>query len=235
MNLNTNQKLIIGIIIVVIIGINAVVYDSFLVGPDLTEGKRNILVLCVDESETRPGMGAVDMGFIIEMNNGSIKKVVPFYPGGKRHPTESEPAEAGSGKLLLHDSLWDADNSKGMRLAKEIIEQSYDKNIDAIIAINTEAVDAIINALKPIEFNNGTLEVNAIGFVREKTQLRGSSMDRGTAVKTLTYAIVKGIKNENKRTKLSKVFIEQYGKGNIIVEPSGSFLNLIDKSLKSDS
>ncbi|MGL4669777.1 MAG: DUF4012 domain-containing protein, partial [Methanobacteriaceae archaeon] len=145
MNLTTNQKLIVMIAIVSIVGVSTAVYDSFLSGPDLSLGDKKVLVLAIDEGEPREGMGAVDMGFIIEMKNGTIKKSTPFYPGGKTHPSESEPAAAGvGGNLLMHDSFWYADNSKSMRLAKEIVEYHTGEKIDVVVAINTKAVDAII-------------------------------------------------------------------------------------------
>ena len=49
------NKLIIAVMIVAAIGILAIVWGTFLGGPDLAQGNKKILVLAVDESETRPG------------------------------------------------------------------------------------------------------------------------------------------------------------------------------------
>ena len=58
--MNRTRKLIIGVIIVVLIGLIAMIAGTLFLGSDteLTEGSKNILVCAIDESETRPGMGA---------------------------------------------------------------------------------------------------------------------------------------------------------------------------------
>ena len=219
------KKLTIAIIVVVAIGILAVVWGTFLGGPNLAEGNRTILVLAVDESEPRPGMGAVDMTFVVKMKDGSITKYSPVYPGGMAHPSQSEPAEAqaqGAGaRLLLHDSLWYEDIPQGMQWAKEIVEANTNHTPDAVVAVNTEAMDAIINAAN-IETN-----LSAADIVRENDQLHGGSMTRGEAVLSLVRELSKAATNETTRNAMVQVAFDQYSKGNIIMIPEGSFVGLM--------
>ena len=71
----------------------------------LSYESKNVLVLASDKEEQQNG--AVDMAFMIHLENGSIANYTPVYPGGMTHPSKPEPAEAGvGGNLLLHDSLW---------------------------------------------------------------------------------------------------------------------------------
>jgi len=41
-------------------------------------GEHNVLVLCTDPSENRPGVGAVDMAFVIKLNDGKLGKLQKF-------------------------------------------------------------------------------------------------------------------------------------------------------------
>ncbi|MGL4669776.1 MAG: DUF4012 domain-containing protein [Methanobacteriaceae archaeon] len=225
MNLSKKQIILIAIAVVIIGAVAALAATIFL-GPNITTGEKNVLVLAVDPSEKREGMGAVDMAFIVKMENGNVKKTTPFYPGGKKHPTEPEPSAAGvGGNLLMHDSLWYADNSKGMRLAKEIVEHNTGEKIDAVVAANTAAVDGIINASKPITIKGQSVEISAIDLVREEQNSGG--MSRGDAVKALSSALLQAAQDPAKKDKVTQVIIDQYNAGNILVEPSSAFLGFI--------
>ena len=225
------NKLIIAITVVAAIGILAVVWGTFLGGPDLSQGDKSILVLAVDEGESRPGMGAVDMAFVVNMKNGSISNYTPVYPSGMRHPTQSEPAEAqaqGAGsKLLLHESLWDSNTQQGMQYAKEIVEANTNMTPDAVVAINTEALDAIIKSAGPIKVNGQETNISAIDLVRENDELHGGSMSRGEAVMALASALSTAANNPEKRNAMVQVALDQYSKGNIVMIPQGSFVSLM--------
>lgn len=222
------NKLIIAIIIVAAIGILAIVWGAFIgMGPDLSQGDRKILVLAADETEQRAGIGAVDMAFIVHLKNGSIAKYSPVYPGGLTHPTESQPAGAGSGKLLLHDSLWYEDNEKGMELAKEIVESNYNVTVDGVVAVNIEGLDAIIDATGPVKVNGSEVNISAVDLVRENDELHGGSMTRGEAVMTLAKALSTAANNESTRNAMVQVALDQYSKGNILMIPQGSFAGLM--------
>ncbi len=122
------KKLIYAILIILLIGFIAMVISSifFNNGADLLQGNKNVLVCAVDESEKRPGMGAIDMAYIINLKDGEIIHYDPLYPAGLTHPNVSEPQEAqaqGAGsKLLLHDALWSSNARQGALYAKEIVE-----------------------------------------------------------------------------------------------------------------
>jgi anionic cell wall polymer biosynthesis LytR-Cps2A-Psr (LCP) family protein len=231
--MNKNKVLIIAIVIVAVVGIGVIAYGFFsgtIGGPDLTNGKKNILVLAADEGEKRPGLGAVDMSFIITLENGSIKKYTPFYPGGKTHPTASEPAEAqaqGAGsKLLMHESLWYEDNQAGMQLAKEIVESNTNVTIDAVIAANTEAIDAIIKSAGELTVDGQSINISSIDLVRENDQLHGGTMTRGEAVLNLARAISKAATDPNKRAAMVQTAIDQFSKGNIVARPENALMDL---------
>ena len=148
--MDRTKRLIITILIVVFIGLVAIIADSLFIGHDneLTQGNKNILVCAIDEGEDRPGLGACDMAFIVHLENGTLKNYTAIYPGGMTHPNASEPLEAqkqGAGSaLLLHDAFWDADNDVGMNYAKEIVEYQINITIDSVVAINSQALDAIL-------------------------------------------------------------------------------------------
>jgi uncharacterized protein DUF4012 len=225
------NKLIIAIMVVAAIGILAIVWGTFLGGPDLAQGDKKILVLAVDESETRPGMGAVDMAFMIDMKNGSIANYTPIYPSGMRHPTQAEPSEAqaqGAGaKLLLHDSLWDTNTEQGMQYAKEIVESNTGLKSDAVVAVNTEALDAVISSAGPIKVNGQESNISAIDLVRENDELHGGSLSRGEAVLALAKALSTAANNQTSRDTMIQAALDQYSKGNIVMTPQGSFVSLM--------
>ncbi|KZX15326.1 hypothetical protein MBCUT_15670 [Methanobrevibacter cuticularis] len=225
------KKLVIAIIVVAAIGIGAVIWGTFLAGPDLSAGDKSILVLAVDESEPRPGMGAVDMAFMVELKDGSIANYTPIYPSGLRHPTQAEPAEAqaqGAGaKMLLHDSLWDTNTEQGMSYAKEIVEHNEGVKVDAVVAVNTEALDAIISSAGEIEVNGEAVDLKAIDLVRENDELHGGTMSRGDAVMALASALSEAANNGANRDAMIQAALDQYSKGNIVMVPGGSFMGLM--------
>jgi flagellar basal body-associated protein FliL len=62
------KKLIIAILLVVLIGLLIMIAGAlFFSGPDLTQESKNILVLASDKTE-QPN-GAVDMGFMVHLEN----------------------------------------------------------------------------------------------------------------------------------------------------------------------
>ncbi|MBZ9571514.1 DUF4012 domain-containing protein [Methanobrevibacter sp. TMH8] len=225
------NKLIILIMVVAAIGVLAIVWGTFLGGPNLAQGDKSILVLAVDEGEKRPGMGAVDMAFVVEMKNGSIANYTPVYPHGMRHPTQAEPAEAqaqGAGsKLLLHDSLWSNDTEQGMEYAKEIVEANTNFTPDAVVAVNTEGLDAVIAAAGPIKVDGKEANISAVDLVRENDQLHGGNMTRGQAVMALASALSTAANNPTTRNAMVQAALDQFSKGNIVMVPQGSFVSLM--------
>lgn len=226
------NKLIIAILFVILIGLIAIAASHIYFQEDLTEGEQNVLVLAIDESEKRPGLGAVDMGFMVHLENGTIKNYTPVYPHGMRHPTVQEPAEyqsAGAGQmLLLHDCFYWDDPQKDLQYAKEIVEHSNQSmKVDAVVGVTTAGIDAILEAASPIEVKNQTVTVKAIDLIRENDQLHGGGMSRGEAVKLLVKGLVKASKDPNKKSKMINAAMDQYSQGNIVVYPKGVFVKLI--------
>lgn len=213
------NKLIIAILVVILIGLLAVVAGHIYFQNDLTEGDQNILVLALDESEKRPGIGAVDMAFIIHLENGTVKNYTPVYPHGLRHPSVEEPAEyqaVGGGKmLLLHDSFYWENSQQDLRYAKEIVEYNKSVKIDAVVGVSTVAIDAIIQSASPITVGNETLSVSGIDLIREKDKLYGGGYSRGEAVKLLASGLAKAAGHPDKKSKMIEVAMDQFSKGNI--------------------
>ncbi|MBQ7927263.1 MAG: DUF4012 domain-containing protein [Methanobrevibacter sp.] len=229
--MDRTKKIIIAIIIVVLIILVAIIAGTLLISQnkELSEGNKHILVCAIDESENRPGMGACDMAFIVTLDNGTLKNYTAVYPGGLTHPTAKEPAEAqaqGAGSaLLLHDSFWDADNAVDMRLAKEIVEYNTNIQIDSVVAINTEALDAVLNAAGTININGTPTTVSGIDIIREEDW--GQGVSRGNAVLDIVKAAAREAKNPDKKTAMINAALDQYSKGNIIMDEEGAFAGLL--------
>ena len=229
--MDRTKKLIVAIIIIVLIALIAIIASALFIShnSELNDGNKNILVCAIDESEDRPGMGACDMAFIVTLDNGTLKDYTAVYPGGLTHPTASEPAEAqaqGAGpKLLLHDAFWDEDNKLDMRLAKEIVEANTKIKVDSVVAINTKALDAILHAAGPIEVNGNVTTVSSIDIIREEDW--GQGVSRGEAVLNVVKAAAKAAKNPDVKSAMINAALDQYSKGNIIMDQEGQFVGLL--------
>lgn len=229
--MDRTRKLIITIMIIVLIGLVAIIAGALFIGHDseLSQGYKNILVCAIDESENRPGMGACDMCFIVTLDNATLKNYTAVYPGGLRHPTAAEPAEAqaqGAGsKLLLHDAFWDADTNKDMQLAKEIVEFNTGKTIDSVVAVNSEALDAVLKAAGPIEVNGVNTTARGIDIIREEDW--GSGVSRGQAVLDIVKAAAKAAGDPEIKSAMVNAAIDQYSKGNIVMDQEGAFVGLL--------
>ena len=226
------KRLIIAILLVIFIGLLLVIANALFLGgnDELTKGDKNILVCAIDESETRAGMGACDMAFIIYMENGTIKNYSTVYPGGMSHPTVEEPAEAqsqGAGSaLLLHDAFWYEDNEQGMQYAKEIVEYNTNVTIDSVVAINSQALDAILAAAGPIEVNGELTTASGIDIIREEDW--GNGLSRGDAVLEIVKAAANAAsKDDTVKSAMVNAALDQYSKGNIIMDEKGAFAGLL--------
>ena len=230
--MDRTRRLLIAILIVVLIGLIAIIAGALFIGHDseLTQGDKNILVCAIDESEDRPGMGACDMAFIVHLENGTLKNYSAIYPGGMTHPTASEPQEAqsqGAGSaLLLHDAFWDEDNAVGMQYAKEIVEYQTGTPIDSVVAINSEALDAILSAAGPLEINGQTTDASGIDIIREEDW--GNGVSRGDAVMGIVKAVANAASNNpDVKSTMVNAALDQYSKGNIIMDEQGAFAGLL--------
>lgn len=231
MIMNRTKKIILAIIIIVVIGLIAIIAGALFIGhnADLAKGDKNILVCAIDESESRPGMGACDMAFIVSLDNGTLKNYTPFYPGGMTHPTASEPEEyqqqgAGSA-LLMHDAFYDSDNKKGMQLAREIVEYHTKKKIDDVVLVNTAALDAVLHAAGPLEVNGVQTNASAIDIIREEDW--GQGVSRGDAVMDIVKAAAKKAKDPDAKSAMINAAIDQFSKGNIVMDEQNAFMGLL--------
>ncbi len=229
--MNRTKKLILAILIIVLIGLGSIIAGVFFISENsnLTTGDKHILVCAIDESESRPGMGACDMAFIVTLDNGTLKNYTAFYPGGMSHPTAAEPAEyqkqgAGS-KLLMHDAFYDADNAKGLQYAKEIVEYNSHVHIDNVVAVNSEALDAVLAAAGPVEVNGNVTNASAIDIIREEDWNQGVS--RGQAVLDIVKAAANKAKDPDVKSAMINAALDQYTKGNIIMDQQGDFAGLL--------
>ena len=124
---------------------------------------------------------------------------------------------AGSA-LLLHDAFWDADNEIGMQYAKEIVEYRTNTKIDSVVAINSQALDAILAAAGPLEINGKITNASGIDIIREDD---GSGVSRGDAVMAVVKAVAKAASdNPNVKSAMIQAALDQYSKGNIVMDNS---------------
>lgn len=229
--MNRTKKLIISILIVVLIGLGSIIAGALFLGDTsiINTGDQHILVCAIDESEPRPGMGACDMAFVVTLDNGTLKDYTAFYPGGMTHPTAAEPEEyqqQGAGaKLLMHDAFYDSDNSKGLQLAKEIVEANKHVHIDQVVAVNSEGLDAVLAAAGPLEINGTVTNASAIDIIREEDWNQGIS--RGEAVLNIVKAAADKATDPDVKAAMIDAALDQYSKGNIIMSGPGDFATLL--------
>ena len=224
------KKTAIIILLIFIAGIMLVAYEYKTTSADVNvlQGDHDILILCADPSEKRPGIGAVDMAFVVHTTDGNIKKVTPIYPGHMAHPTASPPQylkdTQGVNKLYLHDSLWSADVENGTKLAQEIVQYNTGYKTDIVVVVTPDAIDALIKSIGPIYANGTDVTGSSISFVRNEQYNEG--MSRGKAVESVMNPMMKAIKDKNKFSALLQVATTQYAKGNIVVVPKDAFVKI---------
>ena len=225
------KKLIIAILLVILFGLLTLIAGTLFIGPDLTQGSMNVLVLASDKYE-QPN-GGVDMAFVVHLENGSLVNYTPVYPGGMSHPTKSAPGNIG-GKMMMHDCLWDG-TPGGMQNAKEIVEANTNFSIDAVVIIYDEGLDYIIDSIRPFYVDGKECNLSAADIVRENDGYNGypgsggvsGNMSRGDAVMVLVKALSNATKDPNKKSTMIQAAMDQYSKGNIIMTPQGAFAKLL--------
>lgn len=225
------KKIGIVILIILLAGISFVAYEYFTTSPqeNLMKGDHKILLLTADPSEPRPGIGAVDMAFVISTHDGNIVNATPVYPGYLTHPTAAPPQylkeSQGVNKLYLHDALWDKDVEKGSKLAQEIVEYNTGMKTDTVIIMTPEAVDAMIKTIGPVYVQGqGYVSGDSINFLRNEQY---GGMSRGNAVESLMKSILSAAKDPSNRNALLKTAFSEYTQGHIVVVPKDIFTKLL--------
>lgn len=193
---------------------------------NLSTGNINVLVLCVDPSEQRGGMGGIDTVIVLSFKNWKINGIKPVFPANMYHPTAIPPLSLQQhharckvpSHYYLHDCLWEPDNAQGAKLAKETFEYNTGIKTNFVIMINPQAVDAIINALGPLKVQGqGYVNGSSIDLIRDEQYTQDIS--RVNAVKSLANSIHIAIHNTSKYPEVLLAILTQYIKGNIVVVP----------------
>ena len=228
--MNRTKKLIIAILIVVLVGLVASIFGALTSGPDLTQENSEILLLTADKYEQ--SNGGVDMAFMVHLENGSFKNYTPIYPGGMTHP--SQPNPVGGGNMRMHDCLYNGIDD-GMQYAKEIVEANTNMTPDAVVLVYDEAVDRIIDCIRPLKINGEVSNLTATDIIRENDAYNGYSgndmvtgtMTRSDAVMVLAKALAKSAGDPDKKSKMVETALQEYSQGNIVMQPQGSFTKLL--------
>ena len=226
-----SKKLIIAILLVILIGIWTLIAGALFMTPDLTSESKDILVLASDKYEQ--SNGGVDMAFMIHLENGSLVNYTPVYPGGMSHPTQPAPGGLG-GRMMMHDCLWDGVDV-GMRYAQEIVEANTGMHSDAVVLLYDEGIDSILDSVRPIYVNGEVSNLSAVDMVRQNDAYQGypgnenveGNMSRGDAVMELAKVIANLTKDPDKKSKMVQTALNEYSKGNIVMQPQGSFTKLL--------
>ena len=226
------KRLILAILLVVLVGLLASIYGALNSGPDLTQEDKDILILAADKYEQ--SNGGVDMAFMIHLENGSYSNYTPIYPGEMTHPSQPASSAIGGGKMFMHDSLYDGVED-GMQYAKEIVEANTNFTPDAVVVVYDEGVDNVINTIKPLTVDGQVKNISAADIIRENDAYAGyegnddvtGNMSRGDAVMVLVKALAQAAANPDKKAKMMTAALDQYNKGNIIMQPEGSFTKLL--------
>ena len=224
------SRKLIALIILLIIIVSAGIYVSYFYtqGKEKFEGNYNVLLLCADPSEPRPGVGAVDMVFVVNVNQGKIVNMTPVYPGGLAHPTKSPNSELRNyaDKLYLHDSLWSSDVEEGSKIAQEIVEYHTGLKTNLVVIVTPEAIDAMIEAIGPVYVEGqGYVSGNSIEFLRGEQDNGG--MSRGNAVQSLMNGLKKKAQDPKNRKVLMETASAQYAQGKLYVIPSTVFQEFV--------
>lgn len=221
---------IVAAFIVVVFFTSLIIGSTFIVSEDLTNENKTILVLASERGEQQNG--AVDMAYLVRLEDGKLKNYTPVYPGGKKHPTVKSPR---GGNLLMHDCLYYG-VEKGMVYAQEIVKANTGNDSDAVVLVYTEGIDAILNVVRPIYIDGVATNLTAVDIIRKNDAYNGykgskakvtGTMSRGGAVMVLVKALSKKAKDPETRKIMAQAALYQYNKGNIKMIPEGSFVKLL--------
>ncbi|WP_295722530.1 DUF4012 domain-containing protein [uncultured Methanobrevibacter sp.] len=194
---------------------------------DMAEGDKDVLLCIIDESEPRLGMGACDMVFIIHLENGTFKNYSPVYPSGMVDPNKQEPIEAqnkGAGSsLLLHDAFWYDDDQSSMGNAKEIVEYNCNVSIDGVIAINAEALSAILKEAGPVTVGNKTFTPNSFDIIGDPY----SGGNANVSMMDIVREVINNAKDPSVKSAMVQEAFSQYSQGNIVMTPKGAFTTFL--------
>ena len=109
-----------------------------------------------------------------------------------------------------------------MQLAKEIVEYNTSENIDAVVAVNSEALDAILKSAGTLDVNGTQMNASGIDIIREEQYTGGQT--RGAAVMDIVKAAGHAASDPLKKAEMVNAALDQ---GNIVMDPPGAFVGLL--------
>lgn len=224
----SKKKTILAILIIIIAIVGVSIFVNYQQGKSAFAGNHNILVLCVDPSEQREGVGAVDMAFNIELNDGKLGEVTPIYPGGMYDPSLTPPPDLvreGVDHWYLHDSLWTSSLEDGTARAQQIVKYNTGLTSDVVVVVTPDAIDAMISAVGPVYSKGQEVTSDSLSFLRNDQDKNGAT--RGDAIEGLAEGIINATKSGGKKIELLATITGQYITGNIQVVPNDKFQQLI--------
>ncbi|HEY5520180.1 MAG TPA: DUF4012 domain-containing protein [Candidatus Limnocylindrales bacterium] len=160
-------------------------------GPALAgmSGERRYLVLALDPAELRPaggytgtvGVVGIDHGHIVERDFGDVYRY-DFQPGLPyvEPPVALQNHLLGDASWQIADAAWSPDFPTAAQESLRLYElESGDTRIDGVIALTTYAVDALLEAIGPVDVPEYGVTVHAGETTMTALELtRGTSSDR---------------------------------------------------------
>jgi len=129
-----------------------------------------------------------------------------------------------------------------MQYAKEIVEYNTNMSADAVVLVYDEGVDNVIDSIRPLKVDGVETNLSATDIIRENDAYNGyasndwvtGTMSRGDAVMVLVKALAQAASDPNKKATMIQAALNEYSKGNIVMQPEGSFTKLLaTKGIKS--
>ena len=127
--------------------------------------------------------------------------------------------------FTMDNCRYNNDTKKSMQLAKEIVEYNTSENIDAVVAVNSEALDAILKSAGTLDVNGTQMNASGIDIIREEQYTGGQT--RGAAVMDIVKAAGHAASDPLKKAEMVNAALDQYSKGNIVMDPPGAFVGLL--------
>ena len=83
----------------------------------------------------------------------------------------------------------------------------------------------MLSAAAPLEVNGQNITASGLDFIREEDW--GNGMSRGDAVIEIVKAAANSARDPVKKSAMINAALDQYSKGNIIMDQQGAFVNLL--------
>lgn len=147
------------------------------------EGKRNILILLLNNNELRPTGGFIGSLADISMLNGKIDKlkISSVYDyDGQLSEIINPPSQVFNvnNRWYLRDSNWFADYPTSATKSKEFFEKEGGETPDLIVSLTPDLFVDFLKIFGKIEVTSYGLELNSENFI-EKTQIATSATEEG--------------------------------------------------------